>query len=48
MFEIQEYPKMLYLNGDATKQKTVNSVEEEEASGPDWLDAPVDPVADTE
>lgn len=37
---IQEFPKMLYHNGDPAKQKVVNSVEEEEALGEEWVDAP--------
>lgn len=43
-----EYPKMLYWNGDVTKQITVNSQEEEDALGSEWLDkivTPVDPDA---
>ncbi len=42
--ESQEYPKMLYLLGDVTKQRVVNSVEEEDALGEDWIDAPIDPA----
>ena len=40
----QEFPKMLYLNGDATKQKIVNSAAEEEDLGEKWIDAPIDPA----
>lgn len=36
----QEYPKMLYLLGDATNHKVVNSAEEEDALGDDWEDSP--------
>lgn len=43
--EFQEYPKMLYFKGDATNQRTVNSVAEEDALGEDWIDAPIDPLA---
>ena len=42
---IQEFPKMLYLKGDANTQKIVNSAEEEAAAGDDWIDAPIDPLA---
>lgn len=38
--EFQEYPKMLYHNGDLNKQKVVNSVDEEHALGEEWHDAP--------
>jgi hypothetical protein len=44
--EFQEFPKMLYYLGDPTKQKIVNSAEEEEAAGPDWFDTPIDPGAE--
>jgi hypothetical protein len=40
-----EYPKMLYHNGDVTKQRIVNSVEEEDALGDDWIDQPIDPAS---
>lgn len=40
-----EFPKMLYFQGDATNHKIVNSAAEEEALGDDWIDAPVDPLA---
>ena len=43
--DIIEYPKMLYFKGDAANQKIVNSVEEEDALGEDWIDAPIDPLA---
>jgi len=36
----QEYPKMLYLLGDAANQKVVNSADEEDALGDDWEDSP--------
>lgn len=39
-----EYPKMLYLNGDINRQKTVNSEEEELAAGDEWIDTPLDPL----
>lgn len=42
---MNEFPKMLYFKGDVNVQKTVNSVEEEDALGADWIDAPVDPLA---
>lgn len=42
MPEIQEYPKMLYKDGDATVQKIVNSAEEEADAGDDWYDAPIE------
>ena len=45
MDEIQEYPKMLYKNGDVNQQKTVNSQEEEDAAGDEWIDAPIDPAS---
>jgi len=45
MGEFQEFPKMLYFKGDGTDQKTVNSQEEEDALGADWVDAPIDPLA---
>lgn len=40
--EFQEYPKMLYKDGDVTKQKIVNSEAEEAALGDDWIDQPLD------
>lgn len=43
--EIQEYPKMLYFKGDATNYKIVNSADEEDALGEDWIDAPIAPQA---
>ena len=46
--EFQEFPKMLYLHGDITKQRIVNSQEEEDDLGPDWLDAPADPTVAAE
>lgn len=42
MFE--EFPKMLYFHGVPTNNKTVNSQEEEDALGEDWIDAPIDPA----
>lgn len=42
--EFLEFPKMLYLNGDPTRQHTVNSAEEEEALGEQWIDEPIDPA----
>lgn len=42
--EFLEFPKMLYFKGDPTNQKTVNSQEEEDALGEDWVDAPIDPA----
>lgn len=42
MNEFQEYPKMLYHGGDATKQKIVNSKDEEDALGDDWIDSPLE------
>lgn len=39
-----EFPKMLYFKGDAANQKIVESQEEEDALGDDWIDAPVDPL----
>lgn len=38
--EHQEFPKMLYRNGNVNDYKTVNSQDEEDALGPDWHDAP--------
>lgn len=43
--EHDEFPKMLYFKGDAANQKVVNSADEEDALGEDWIDAPVDPLA---
>ena len=43
--EFQEYPKMLYENGDVNQQKIVNSQAEEEAAGDEWIDEPLDPAA---
>ncbi len=43
--DFQEYPKMLYKNGDATKQQTVNSADEEAALGDEWIDEPIDPAS---
>lgn len=40
--DFQEFPKMLYQNGDINKQKIVHSAEEEDAAGDDWLDAVID------
>lgn len=45
MSNFEEFPKMLYLHGDVTVNRTVNSAEEEEALGENWIDAPVDPLA---
>lgn len=44
MNDYQEYPKMLYKNGNVNEQKTVNSEEEELALGDEWIDAPIDPA----
>lgn len=41
--EYQEFPKMLYLNGDPTNQKIVNNQAEEDALGAKWVDAPTVP-----
>lgn len=41
---MQEFPKMLYLKGDPTEQRVVNSAEEEDEAGPDWYDTPIDPA----
>lgn len=43
MDDFQEYPKWLYLNGDAGQSKLVNSKEEEDELGDDWIDA-IDPA----
>lgn len=43
--EHAEFPKMLYFKGDAANQKVVNTADEEDALGDDWIDAPVDPLA---
>jgi hypothetical protein len=40
MSDIQEYPKMLYHDGDLTKQRIVNNADEEKALGDEWHDAP--------
>ena len=42
MSEPQEFPKMLYKNGNVNEQKTVNSEEEEIALGDEWIDAPLE------
>lgn len=42
--EFQEFPKTLYKNGDLNQQKIVNSADEEEALGDDWIDSPIDPA----
>ena len=42
--EFLEFPKMLYKNGDPTQQVTVNSQEEEDALGEDYIDEPIDPA----
>jgi len=34
-----EFPKMLYFKGHHATYKTVNSAEEEEALGEDWIDS---------
>jgi hypothetical protein len=44
MPEIQEFPKMLYKNGDVKHQKIVNSQSEEDAAGDEWIDSPIDPA----
>lgn len=38
--DFQEFPKMLYEYGDVTKQRTVNSQEEQDELGEDWYEAP--------
>lgn len=38
-----EFPKMLYFKGDANDQRQVNSQEEEDRLGGDWVDAPSEP-----
>lgn len=43
MEEVQEFPKMLYLNGDAAQYRIVNSREEEDEAGEEWIDAIIDP-----
>lgn len=40
--EFQEFPKMLYNHGDVTDTKIVNSQEEEDALGDDWIDTPIE------
>ena len=40
----KEFPKMLYLKGDVSNYKIVESSEEEDALGADWIDAPIDPA----
>jgi hypothetical protein len=40
-----EFPKMLYKNGDVNQQKIVNSQEEEDALGDEWIDEPIDPAS---
>lgn len=42
MPEIQEFPKMLYRDGDVNVTKVVNSQEEEDALGDDWIDTPIE------
>lgn len=42
--DFQEFPKMLYKLGNINEQRVVNSAEEEEALGDDWIDAPIDPA----
>lgn len=43
--EFQEFPKMLYKLGNANEQRVVNSQEEEDALGEDWIDSIIDPDA---
>lgn len=38
--DFQEFPKMLYKNGNPNEHKTVNSQAEEDALGDAWVDAP--------
>lgn len=38
-----EFPKMLYKHGLVKDQRVVNSQEEEDALGADWLDEIIDP-----
>lgn len=38
--DFQEFPKMLYKNGNVNEQKIVNSQAEEDALGADWIDQP--------
>lgn len=43
---MEEFPKMLYFKGNVNEQKIVNSQEEEDALGEDWIDRPLDGVTD--
>lgn len=43
--EFQEFPKMLYNNGDVNDTKIVNSQDEEDALGEEWIDSPIDPAS---
>lgn len=43
--EFQEFPKVLYKLGDVNQSMTVNSQEEEDAAGDDWIDAIIDPAS---
>lgn len=44
--EFLEFPKMLYKHGnsDPSAQVIVNSQEEEDALGDDYIDEPIDPA----
>jgi hypothetical protein len=39
--DTQEFPKMLYHKGNVKEQKVVNSAEDEDALGEDWVDQPI-------
>ncbi len=43
--DFQEFPKMLYLLGDVSKQKIVNSQEEADELGEDWYEQPEEQTA---
>lgn len=38
--DFKEYPKCLYFKGDPTNYKVVDTADQEDALGADWIDAP--------